>query len=175
MPSLRRFIALALMAVLAGPVWAQAPQPSRPPVAPTRPTAPVVTPAPSPTAASHAATSGSRIDVNSATEAQLDDLPGIGPVRAKAIIAGRPYTDIQDLTKKKVLTAGVLSGIRDRIALANINSASAADLQRTLPGVGDVRAKAIVAGRPYVTPADLVVKKVLSQGVFDGIKDLVAY
>ena len=175
MPSLRRLIALALMAVLAGPVWAQAPQPSRPPVAPTRPTAPVVTPAPSSTAASHAATSGSRIDVNSATEAQLDDLPGIGPVRAKAIIAGRPYTDIQDLTKKKVLTAGVLSGIRDRIALANINSASAADLQRTLPGVGDVRAKAIVAGRPYVTPADLVVKKVLSQGVFDGIKDLVAY
>jgi DNA uptake protein ComE-like DNA-binding protein len=122
-----------------------------------------------------AVATGSRIDINAAPEAQLDSLPGIGPVRAKAIVAGRPYEDVQDLTKKKVLTAGVLAGIKDRIALANINTSSAAELQRTLPGVGDVRSKAIVAGRPYATPADLVAKKVLTQGVYDGIKDLVAY
>ena len=180
MPSPRRLIAFALLAALAGPVsvqavWAQAPQPSHTPAAPARPTPPVATPAPSPAAPSPTATSGSRVDINSATEAQLDSLPGIGPVRAKAIVAGRPYADMQDLTKKKVLTAGVMAGIKDRIALANINTSSAADLQRTLPGVGDVRAKAIVAGRPYATPADLVTKKVLSQGVLDGVKDLVAY
>ncbi len=105
----------------------------------------------------------------------MDSLPGIGPVRAKAIIAGRPYEDLQDLVKKKVLTPGVLAGIKDRIALANINTSSVADMQRTLPGVGDVRSKAIVANRPYATPADLVAKKVLTPGVYDGIKDLIAY
>jgi len=115
------------------------------------------------------------VDINAATEAQLDSLPGIGPVRAKAIVAGRPYADMKDLVTKKVLTQGVLDGIKDRIALANINTSSAADLQRTLPGIGDVRAKAIVAGRPYASPADLVTKKVLTQGVLDGIKDLIAY
>ena len=168
---------IALAAAMAVPGWAQAPQPSRPAAVPTRPAAPAatLTPAPAATTAPSTAASGSRIDVNSATEAQLDSLPGIGPVRAKAIVAGRPYTDTQDLTKKKVLTAGVMAGIKDRIALANINTSSASDLQRTLPGVGDVRAKAIVAGRPYAAPVDLVTKKVLPQGVFDGVKDLVAY
>lgn len=181
-----RFAALGLaFALLAGLVpsgWAQTPQPSRPATVPARPPAPVAIPArpaspavaPAPAAAPAAAT-GNRIDINAASEPQLDSLPGIGPARAKAIIAGRPYEDIQDLVKKKVLTTGVLAGIKDRIALANINTSSAADLQRTLPGVGDVRSKAIVAGRPYATPADLVAKKVLTQGVYDGIKDLVAY
>ena len=181
MPNPRRLtaFAVALLTAFAAPAWAQAPQPSRPAAVPTRPAPPVATPAPAATPATTpaapSAASGSRIDVNSATEAQLDSLPGIGPVRAKAIVAGRPYADMQDLTKKKVLTAGVLAGIKDRIALANINTASAADLQRTLPGVGDVRANAIVAGRPYAAPADLVTKRVLTQGVFDGIKNLVAY
>ncbi len=178
MPSPRRLtaFAVALLTAFAAPAWAQAPQPSRPAAVPTRPAPPVAAPAPAATPApAAAAASGSRIDINSATAAQLDSLPGIGPVRAKAIVAGRPYADVQDVTKKKVLTAGVLAGIKDRIALSNINTSSAADLQRTLPGVGDVRAKAIVAGRPYSAPADLVSKKVLTQGVFDGIKDLVAY
>ena len=115
------------------------------------------------------------MDVNSATEAQLDSLPGIGPVRAKGIVAGRPYTDLKDLETKKILTAGVLARIMDRVALVNINTSSAADLQRTLPGIGDVRSKAIVAGRPYATPDDLVTKKVLTQGALDGIKALITY
>ena len=105
----------------------------------------------------------------------MDSLPGIGPVRAKAIAAGRPYTDVKELVAKKVLTSGVLAGIMDRIALTNINTSSAADLQRTLPGVGEVRSKAIVAGRPYARPDDLVAKKVLTQGVLDGIKSLITY
>ena len=166
-------LTVALAAAMVAPGWAQAPQPSRPATIPTRPAAPTAAPAATPVPST--AASGSRIDVNSATEAQLDGLPGIGPVRAKAIVAGRPYTDMQDLTKKKVLTAGVMAGIKDRVALANINTSSASDLQRTLPGIGDVRAKAIVSGRPYAAPVDLVTKKVLPQGVFDGVKDLVAY
>ena len=178
-------LAFALLAGLVPPGWAQTPQPTRPATVPARPPAPVTPPAPvarpAPPAAAPAssaapaATTGNRVDINAAPEAQLDSLPGIGPVRAKAIIAGRPYEDLQDLVKKKVLTPGVLAGIKDRIALANINTSSVADMQRTLPGVGDVRSKAIVANRPYATPADLVAKKVLTPGVYDGIKDLIAY
>jgi DNA uptake protein ComE-like DNA-binding protein len=55
-------------------------------------------------------------------------------------------------------------------ALLDINSASLADLQ-ALKGVGDVRAKAIVAGRPYKGKDELVQKKIIPQGVYDAIKD----
>ncbi|MCI4678261.1 helix-hairpin-helix domain-containing protein [Rhodoblastus acidophilus] len=55
-------------------------------------------------------------------------------------------------------------------ALLDINSASLQQLQ-ALKGVGEVRAKAIVAGRPYKGKDDLVQKKILSKSVYDGIKD----
>ena len=175
-----RLATLGLVSALIGwgamPGWAQAQQPSpstpaRTAPAPARPS-PAAT-APAPAAAPAAAIR--RVDINSASASQLDSLPGIGPARAKAIIAGRPYTEMKDLETKSVLPAGVLSGIRDRVALANINTSSAADLQRTLPGIGDVRAKAIVAQRPYASPSDLVTKKVLTQGVLDGIADIITY
>ncbi len=56
------------------------------------------------------------------------------------------------------------------LALTNINTASAADLDK-LPQIGKARAAAIIKGRPYTAPDDLVNKKVLSKGVFDKIKD----
>jgi hypothetical protein len=37
------------------------------------------------------------IDLNAASEDDLNSLPGIGATRAKAIIAGRPYAQIDDL------------------------------------------------------------------------------
>jgi DNA uptake protein ComE-like DNA-binding protein len=54
--------------------------------------------------------------------------------------------------------------------LIDINSASAADLQ-ALKGIGDVRAQAIVKGRPYKGKDELVQKKIITQAVYDGIKD----
>ncbi len=116
-----------------------------------------------------------RIDLNSASEAQLQNLPGIGPARAKAIIAARPIAKPADLVTKKVLSQGVLDGLKDRIALANINHSTAAEMIEVLPGIGDVRAAAIVAGRPYAKPDDLVGKGVLTEAQFDHVKDLIAY
>ncbi len=52
----------------------------------------------------------------------------------------------------------------------DINSASEKDLA-TLKGIGDVRAKAIVKGRPYKGKDELVAKKIIPQGVYDDIKD----
>ncbi len=149
---------------------------------PARPTtaAPAAAPAAAATAAAPAATpaarpaSAGKVDINSATEAQLDSLFGIGPVRAKAIVAGRPYADLRDLVRKKILTQGVFAKAKDGMALASLNSSTAAQLEATLPGIGDVRSKAIVAARPYAAPQDLVAKGVLTQAQFNKIAPLVA-
>ena len=54
--------------------------------------------------------------------------------------------------------------------LMDINSATAKQLA-TLEGIGDARSAAIVKGRPYSGKDDLVNKKVLTQDVYDKIKD----
>jgi DNA uptake protein ComE-like DNA-binding protein len=113
------------------------------------------------------------VDVNSADAKTLDALPGVGPARTKAIIAGRPYTDKQDLVTRKILPSNVFTAIQDRIALVNVNTASAADMAKILPNVGPIRAAAIVKARPFATPQDMVTKGALTQGVFEGIKGLV--
>ncbi|MBI5259888.1 MAG: helix-hairpin-helix domain-containing protein [Burkholderiales bacterium] len=54
--------------------------------------------------------------------------------------------------------------------LVDINSASVQQLS-TLPGIGKADAERIVAGRPYLTKADLVTAKVLPAGVYLSIKN----
>ena len=115
----------------------------------------------------------SLIDVNSADEKALDSLPGVGPARAKAIVANRPYAEKQELVTKKALPANVLAQIEDRIALVNVNTATAMMMSKILPNVGPVRAQQIVDKRPYAAPQDMVAKGALTQGVFDGVRNLV--
>ncbi len=55
------------------------------------------------------------VDVNSASEDDLRALPGVGPARAQAIVAGRPYKGKDDLVKKNILPKNVYDGLKDRI------------------------------------------------------------
>lgn len=55
------------------------------------------------------------LDLNSASEEQLRTLPGVGPARAQAIIAGRPYAGKDDLVKRNILPKNVYDGVKDRI------------------------------------------------------------
>ena len=56
-----------------------------------------------------------RIDINSASRAQLKTLPGIGDAEADMIIAARPYLSKAELVSKKVLGAGPYVSIKRRI------------------------------------------------------------
>jgi competence protein ComEA len=55
------------------------------------------------------------IDINTATEAELKAIPGIGDAYAKKIIAGRPYAKKDQLKSKKIVPAGVYEKIKDKI------------------------------------------------------------
>jgi competence protein ComEA len=53
--------------------------------------------------------------------------------------------------------------------LVDINSAGKAELKK-LPGIDDTQAEKIVAGRPYLSKADLVTRNIISQGSYEGLK-----
>ena len=55
------------------------------------------------------------MDINSASEKELATLKGIGDVRAKAIVKGRPYKGKDDLVAKKIIPEGVYADIKDQI------------------------------------------------------------
>lgn len=59
----------------------------------------------------------SKININNASEGELDRLPGIGPVSAQKIITGRPYQSIDDLISKKIIGASTFTKIKDQITV----------------------------------------------------------
>ncbi len=55
------------------------------------------------------------ININTASESQLDTLSGVGPVTADKIINNRPYSAIEELTSKKVVSQKVFDQIKNKI------------------------------------------------------------
>ena len=68
-----------------------------------------------PMAAQKAPASTEKLDLNTATEQELSALPGIGDVRSKAIIKGRPYKGKDELVDRKILTQSVYDKIKDQV------------------------------------------------------------
>jgi competence protein ComEA len=56
-----------------------------------------------------------QLDINSATEKELEALPGIGDAYAAKIIAGRPYKAKSELTQKGIIPAGTYEKIKNRV------------------------------------------------------------
>lgn len=55
------------------------------------------------------------ININTASESQLDALPGVGPVTVSKIIQNRPYQTIDELVSRKAMGSKVFENIKDQI------------------------------------------------------------
>lgn len=58
-----------------------------------------------------------KINLNTASVAQLDTLWGIGPKRAAGIIDNRPYQSVEEIKIKKVVPSNVYERIKDKITV----------------------------------------------------------
>lgn len=77
--------------------------------------------------------SAQKVDINTATESDLEDLPGIGTVLAQKIISGRPYKSVADL-KHAGIPANVIAGLKGHVMASRVapsgSRASAASTPR---------------------------------------------
>ena len=121
----------ALTLVLAGlsHVANAKPAEKKAPVAVTAPVAP----------AAPAAKAAAELDINSATEAELIALPGVGEAYAKKIIAGRPYDRKDQLVSKNVLPEGVYTKVKSGVIAKQAAGATGAhvktDASKSAPAV----------------------------------------
>lgn len=116
-------------ATIAAPAFAQPATttvPAKPSVTAPAVTAPAVTAPVAPVAPAPAAAAKpvkpvkpvpTNVNVNTATPAELDALPGIGKARTAAIIKGRPYKAVDEIDTKKIIPHAVYEKIKASLVI----------------------------------------------------------
>jgi competence protein ComEA len=73
------------------------------------------------------------IDINSATAAQLQELPGVGPAIAQDIIEARPFRSVDDLERVKGLGTARIEAIRGRVTVATASTSTPTTTKAAMP------------------------------------------
>jgi len=60
---------------------------------------------------------GTQVNINMASQSELEALPGIGPVTAAKIISGRPYQKIEDLLNQKIVSKSTFEKIKTSVVV----------------------------------------------------------
>ena len=160
-------------------------------------------------------TADGRININTADQRTLEQLPGVGSTIAREIIAARPFKNVTELEKINGIGPGRIGLLRDKVTVGartapvgsatnrsatasraitnagsgqspekrtaqspatgkvNINTASR-DVLDTLPGIGPVKAQAIIDARPFKSVEEVMKVKGIKQGEFNKIKDRIS-
>jgi competence ComEA-like helix-hairpin-helix protein len=170
---------------------------------------------------------GTPVNLNTADKKALESLPGVGPTLAQRIIEARPIQNLDELVKVKGMSKTKVEALKDKVTFGaavtaappappavapaakappaavkpmaapegaaktqpttaakgkvespkltpgekiNINTATLDDLDKLLD-IGPVKAKAIIKGRPYKTPEDIMKVKGIKGGIYNKIKD----
>lgn len=58
-----------------------------------------------------------KVNINTASQAEIEALPGIGPVTTSKIISERPYRSVDELLNKKIVSKAVFEKIKDSVVI----------------------------------------------------------
>jgi len=114
-------------------------------------------------ASAQAGKAAAKVDINSASQAELEKLPGVGEATAKKIMAGRPYQSVADLSK-----AGVNKATLEKITpLVSVGPATppakASAPAATTPPAGSATAPSATSAAPQKPAAGPSEKGAASQ------------
>jgi len=76
--------------------------------------------------------SATKVDLNTASEKELDTLPGVGPATAKKIIAARPYSSVEDLSKSGI-PANTIKKVTPLVTVSGSSASTTASPTPTQP------------------------------------------
>src|SRR5262245_34887192 len=111
----RVLVTSAMLALLSVPAFAQ----GTPPAQPAKPAPAVTAPAKPATTGAAAAPQVAKTNLNTATAAELDKLPQMGPARSKTIIEARAkakFKNWDDFVARKVVPADTAAAIKDVVS-----------------------------------------------------------